>query len=305
MIFRTIVLSASLLAFVSGCSTLKKVFSANSTKNESEKLSVHDLQPNARGYAPINGIKIYYETYGKERGIPLILLHGGGSTIESTFGKVIPILEKNHRLIAIEEQAHGRTTDRNQPLRFDTSAEDVGALLKYLEVENADLFGFSNGASVAMHVAIKYPEKVRKLIFASSITRRSGASPQLWDFIKKSDFSQMPQPLKDAFLKVNSDPAKLKVMHDKARERMLNFKDISDSDVRSIKAETLILMGDHDVGRLEHAVELSRMIPKARLTILPYGHGDYIGEASSTQKESNVPLITMGLIEDFLAAPSF
>jgi pimeloyl-ACP methyl ester carboxylesterase len=303
MIFRSLVLSVSLLALVLGCSTLKKEMNSDSAKSEPSKTSAEpELKPNVSGYAPINGIKMYYEIYGKEDGVPLVLLHGGGSTIESTFGKVIPILAKSHRLIAIEEQAHGRTSDRNQPLRFDTSAEDVAALLKYLEVEKADLFGFSNGASVAMYVAIQHPEKVRKLVYASSITKRSGAQPQLWDFIKKSDFSQMPQPLKDAFLKVNPDPAKLKVMHAKTRERMVNFEDISDKDVRSIKAETLILMGDRDVGRLEHAIELSRMIPKARLMVLPYSHGDYMGEASSTQKESNVPLFTMGLIEDFLTA---
>jgi pimeloyl-ACP methyl ester carboxylesterase len=287
MTFKTRILFASLLTLVSGCSILEKAF---------------EIQPHTKGHAPVNGINVYYEIYGKEDGIPLLLLHGGGSTIESTFGKVIPILAKNHRLIAMEEQAHGRTTDRNLPLRFDTSADDVAALFNYLNIDIADLFGFSNGANVAMHVAIKYPEKVRKLIFASSITKRSGAHPEIWNFIQKSDFSHMPQPLKDAFLKVNPDPMKLKVMHDKAKERMVHFKDTNDQDLRSIQAETLILTGDRDVGKLEHAMEISRMIPKSRLMVLTYGHGDYMGEASSTQKESNVPFFTMGLIEDFLAA---
>lgn len=286
MILRFGALCALVLGLVSGDSTW----------------AAAQLEPKVSGYIPVNGIKMYYEIYGKEDGIPLVLLHGGASTIESTFGKVIPVLAANHRLIAIEEQAHGRTTDRDQALRFETSAEDVVALLKSLKVERFDLFGFSNGASIAMLVAIKNPEKVRKLVYASSMTKRSGAQPQIWDFIRKSDFSQMPQQLKDAFLKVNTDSVKLKVMHRKTRDRMINFKDIDDKDVRTIAAETLILMGDRDVGRLEHGIELSRMIPKSRLMILPYGHGDYMGEASSTRKESSVPQLTMGLIEEFLEA---
>lgn len=278
---------------LSGCSYLQK-------KDSPQTLTTSEIGPRASGYAPVNGIKMYYEIFGQENGVPLVLFHGGGSTIESTYGKIIPLLAKSRRIIAFEEQAHGRTTDRNTPLRFDTSADDAVALLNYLNIEKADLFGFSNGASVAMSLAIKHPSRVRKLIYASSITKRSGAHPQIWDFIKKSDFSQMPQPLKDAFLKVNPDSAKLRVMQEKTRERMINFVDLSDNDVRSIKAETLILMGDHDVGRLEHAIELARMIPKARLMILPYGHGDYIGEASSTQRISGVPAFTAGFVEDFL-----
>lgn len=247
---------------------------------------------------------MYYEVYGEDSGVPLILLHGGGSTIESTFGKVIPILAKSRKVIGVEEQAHGRTSDRNKPIRFNTSADDVAALMDYLKIKQADIFGFSNGASVAMSVAIKFPERVRKLVFASSLTKRSAAPPELWEFIRKSNLSQMPQPLKDAFLKVNPDPDKLKVMHDKDQERMNNFKDINDREIKSIKAETLIISGDRDIAKPEHAVELSKLIPNARLMILPFGHGDYIGEASATQKESRVPEFVIGLIQEFLNGPT-
>lgn len=261
------------------------------------------MQSGQGRHAPINGLKMYYEVHGKKGGVPLVLLHGGGSTIEVTFGKILPFLAQNRKVIAVEEQGHGRTSDRDAPVRFETSADDVAALLKHLSIEQADLFGFSNGASVALQVAIRHPELVRKLVFASSMTKRAGAYPQLWEFMKQADISNMPQPLKDAFLKVNPDPAKLKTMHDKDAERMRNFKDVPDNDLKSIRAETLILIGDRDIVKPEHAIELTRLIPGARLTILVGGHGDYLGEAVMTQRETRYPELTAGLIEEFLKAP--
>ena len=157
-------------------------------------------KPLEMGHAPVNGISMYYEVHGRRDGIPLVLLHGGGSTIDVTFSKVLPVFAASRRVIAVEEQGHGRTSDRDAPFSFERSADDVAALLRYLNVEQADLFGFSNGASVALQVAIRHPKLVRKLVFASAMTRKDGAQPQLWEFMKQADFSNMPQPLKDAFL---------------------------------------------------------------------------------------------------------
>ncbi|HVE42420.1 MAG TPA: alpha/beta hydrolase [Planctomycetota bacterium] len=255
------------------------------------------------GHAPVNGIRMYYEVYGPEGGTPLVLLHGGGSTIEVTFGKILPFLARGRRVIALEEQGHGRTSDRDQPVRFETSATDVAALLRHLRIEQADLFGFSNGASVALQVAIHYPQLVRKLVFASSMTKKEGARPEFWQFMARAEFSNMPQPLKDAFLKVNPDPQKLRVMHDKDLERMRHFADVSDRDVASVRASTLILIGDQDLVKPEHAVEVSQRIPKARLMILPGGHGEYLGELIMAPKDSRMPELTAGLVEEFLSAP--
>jgi pimeloyl-ACP methyl ester carboxylesterase len=255
------------------------------------------------GYAEVNGIRMYYETYGPERGVPLVLLHGGGSTIDVTFGRILPFLARDRRVIAVEEQAHGRTSDRDAPVRFETSADDVAALLKHLKIEQADIFGFSNGASVGMQVAIRHPAAVRRLVFASSLTKKDGAQPQLWTLIQSADISNMPQPLKDAFLKVNPDPAKLKTMHDKDAERMRHFTDVPDADVRAIRAPTLILTGDRDIVKPEHAIELARLIPNARLMIVPGGHGDYLGEAVMTQRATREPELTAGFVEEFLDAP--
>jgi len=254
-------------------------------------------------YADVNGIRMYYETYGPERGVPLVLLHGGGSTIDVTWGRILPVLARDRRVIAVEEQAHGRTNDRNTPVRFETSADDIAALLQHLKIEQADVFGFSNGASVGLQVAIRHPQAVRRLVFASSFTKKEGAQPQLWELIRTADISNMPQPLQDAFLKVNADPAKLKTMHDKDAERMRHFADVPDADLRAIRAPTLILLGDHDIVKPEHALGLTHVIPNARLMILVGGHGDYLGEAIVTQRVTRAPELTAGFVEEFLDGP--
>jgi Predicted hydrolases or acyltransferases (alpha/beta hydrolase superfamily) len=250
-------------------------------------------------YASVNGLRMYYETYGPERGVPLVLLHGGGSTIDSTFGRIIPFLARDRRVIAVEEQAHGRTSDRDAPVRFETSADDVATLLEQLHVAQADVFGFSNGASIALQVALRHPQAVRKLVFASSFTNKAGAQPQLWEMIRSADFAGMPQGLKDAFLQVNPDPAKLRVMHDKDLERMRHFQDVPDAELRAMRVPTLILIGDRDVTRPEHAVELTHLIPGARLIVLVGGHGEYMGEATLPQR-ARAPELTAGLVADFL-----
>lgn len=260
-------------------------------------------KPLETGHAPVNGIEMYYEVHGRGDGIPLVLLHGGGSTLEVTFGRVLPILAAGRRVIAVEEQGHGRTSDRDGPVTFEGSADDVAALLGHLGIDRADLFGFSNGASVALQVAIRHPGLVRRLVFASSITRKDGARPELWEFIEQAEFSNMPQPLKDAFLRVNPDERKLRAMHDKDAARMRGLEDVPDDLVRSIRAPTLIVLGDRDIVKPEHALELTRLIPDSRLLILPGGHGDYLGEAVATQRETGYPELTARLIGEFLDSP--
>jgi pimeloyl-ACP methyl ester carboxylesterase len=267
---------------------------------EKESLTMttsHAMKKN--GYLPVNGIQMYYEVHG-DGGTPLVLLHGGGSTIDVTYGRILPVLARHRTVIAVEEQGHGRTTDRDAPVRFDTSADDVAALLRQLDVRIADVMGFSNGASVAMQVAIRHPALVRKLIFASSMTKKSGAQPQFWEFIRNGTFADMPQPLKDAFLKVNPDPGKLRIMHEKDLERMRNFPDVSDDDVRAVKVPTLIVLGDRDVPTVEHAAELVRLLPDGHLIVLPGGHGDYLGELIVAGQHARYPELTSGLIEQFL-----
>jgi pimeloyl-ACP methyl ester carboxylesterase len=215
--------------------------------------------PVRSGHLPINGLQMYYEVHGAGAGTPLVLLHGGGSTIDSTYGRILPWLARHRQVIALEEQAHGRTSDRDAPERFETSADDVDALLGQLGVATADVMGFSNGASVALQVAIRHPARVRRLVFASSMTRRAGTAPAFWDGFPHASFADMPQSLKDAFLKVNPDPQKLRRMFDRDVERMRSFRDVPDAEVAGVTIPVLVISGDRDVPTIEHAVELSRM----------------------------------------------
>jgi pimeloyl-ACP methyl ester carboxylesterase len=252
------------------------------------------------GHISVNGIRMYYEVHGRADGIPIVLLPGGGSTIETTFSRVLPAFAASHRVIAVEEQGHGRTSDRDQPITFESSADDVAGLVRRLGLERVDIIGFSNGASVGLQVAIRHPGLVRKLVFASAMTKRDGAHAELWEFMARADISKMPQPLKDAFLRVNPDERQLKVMHDKDAQRMREFKDVGDDLVRPIRAGVLVVVGDRDVVRLEHAANLSRLIPNARLLVLPGGHGDYLGEVVAAPNATRYPELTAGLIEEFL-----
>jgi pimeloyl-ACP methyl ester carboxylesterase len=256
------------------------------------------------GLAPVNGIRIYYEVHGTGDGVPLVLLHGGGSTIESNFGRILPLLAATRRVIALEEQGHGRTSDRDEPVTFEGAADDVAGLLAWLNVPHADLLGFSNGAGVALQVAIRHPHLVRKLVFASSFTTRDGAQPQLWEFMRQADIGNMPQALKDAFLAVTPDPGRLKTMHDKDAARMVAFEDVPDAAVRGVRAPTLIISGDRDVARLEHTVALTRLFPDARLLVLPGGHGDYLAELCAAPADTEYAAITAKLVDRFLSEPS-
>ena len=114
------------------------------------------------GYAPVNGLQVYYEIHGGPKGksLPLVLLHGGGSTIETSFGKVLPSLAKARQVVAFEQEGHGCTADRNRPFTFDQSAEDTVALLRHLRIERADFFGYSNGGHIALQIAIGHPDLV-------------------------------------------------------------------------------------------------------------------------------------------------
>jgi pimeloyl-ACP methyl ester carboxylesterase len=250
------------------------------------------------GYSEVNGIKMYYEIYGQ--GKPLVLIHGGGSTIQTSFEKIIPLLAAKHQIIAVELQAHGRTSDRDKASSFEQDADDVAALIKTLNVAKADFLGFSNGANTAMQIAIRHPETVNRIIPASGFYKRSGMQPWFWDAMKNATLANMPQHLKEAFLKVTPDSTKLQNLFDKDSRRMLEFRDWNEEQLRAIHAPTLIVASDSDVMTPEHAVEMFRLIPNCQLMILPGGHGEYMGEISFSGREERAATF-VPLIEEFLS----
>ncbi|HSW14642.1 MAG TPA: alpha/beta hydrolase [Solimonas sp.] len=224
------------------------------------------------GYAPVNGLRIYFEIHGvaKPGQAPLVLLHGGGDTIQTSFGQILPALARERQVIAFEQQGYGHTADiAGRPFSFEQSADDTAALLEHLHIGKADLFGFSNGGTIALQVAIRHPKVVRKLVLASALVKRDGAYPWLWDAMAKATLENMPQELQEAYLKVAPEPGNLQVMHDKAVQRMRGFKDIPSDAIRSVAAPALVVIGDADVIRPEHAVEMFRLLPQAQLAVLP------------------------------------
>lgn len=252
------------------------------------------------GYAPVNGLKMYYEIHGA--GTPLVLIHGGGSTIQTTFGQVLHNFAKTHKVIAVEMQAHGRTADIDRPLSFAQDADDIAALLTYLNIGKADVFGFSNGASTTLQFAIRHPERTNKIVVASTFYNRNGAPSWFWEMMSKPTFEGMPQPFKDAFLSVNPDTNALHRMYERDVARMQSFPEITDEQLKAITAPALIIIGDKDVTTPEHAAEMHRLISDSRLAIIPGGHGDYIGEITAPQ-DTVLISATVHLINKFLSDP--
>ncbi|HEY4147580.1 MAG TPA: alpha/beta hydrolase [Chitinophagaceae bacterium] len=249
-------------------------------------------------YANVNGIKMYYEIHGS--GSPLVLLHGGGSTIYTSFGRILPELAKTHEVIAVELQAHGHTGDRNAPVSFQQDADDVAELLHQLNIPKADILGFSNGGQTCLELGIRHPDRVGKLIVASAFYKRDGTPAWFWKGFDQPKFSDMPQIYKDEYLKINPDSAALLNMFHKDAERMKHFTDWKDEAIHSIQAPTLIVIGDRDLTLPEHAALMARLLPHGRLIILPGVHGQYLGEMATPQNGSKVPELFVVLVNEFL-----
>ncbi|HMJ67331.1 MAG TPA: alpha/beta hydrolase [Cyclobacteriaceae bacterium] len=256
------------------------------------------MSPNKSGYAPVNGLKMYYEMYGS--GKPLVLIHGGGSTIQSNWDKVIPLLAPARQVIAVEMQAHGRTEDIDRNFTFEQDADDIAALLNYLNLTKADIFGFSNGGQIALQVAIRHPKVVSKIVVASIGYTREGFHPQFWDVMSRATFDTMPPLLKDAFLKVNPDPEKLLKMFHRDAIRMNAFTSWEDDAIKSITSPAFIITGDNDVVTTEHAVQMQRFIAGSRLAIFPGGHGEYLGELTTGNNDTKLHETFIAMVNSFL-----
>jgi pimeloyl-ACP methyl ester carboxylesterase len=264
---------------------------------ESQTIANETNPDSTSGYVNVNGLKMYYEIHGT--GTPLVLIHGGGSTIQTTFGRVLSAFAKTHKVIAVEMQAHGHTADIERPLTFVQDADDIAALLKQLKIDKADIFGFSNGASTTLQFAIRHPDLTNKIIVASTFYKKSGAPDWFWNMMNNATFEGMPQQLKDAFLKINPDTNALHRMYERDVARMQSFPDISDEQMKSIKAPALIIIGDKDVVTPEHAAEMHRLLANSRLAIFPGGHGEYIGEVTTPQ-DTVLISATVSMINKFL-----
>jgi pimeloyl-ACP methyl ester carboxylesterase len=233
----------------------------------------------AGNYAEVNGLNMYYEIHGT--GQPLVLLHGAFSAIGTSFGKVLPSLAETRRVIAVELQAHGRTADIDRPLRYELMADDTAALLRHLKIEHADLFGYSIGAGVALQVAIRHPEAVRKLVLASATYNSGGLHPGVLAGIEHLTPEALAgTPFQEEYARTAPNPEDWPTLIAKMKELDGKVQDWLPEDVRSIEAPTLLIIGDSDIVRPEHAVEMFRLfgggvagdvagLPNSQLAVLP------------------------------------
>ncbi len=203
------------------------------------------IKPSASGYAPVNGIKVYYEVYGEGR--PLVLLHGAFYTIEMNWAQLIPELSKTRKVIAIEMQGHGHTPFSDRKLDLAALASDVEGVMDYLKVDSADVAGYSMGGSVAYKFAIQSPKRLRKLVIISSTYKSTGWRPEVTNAFKsfKPEFFTNT-PLETGYDAVAPDKTKWT----KFLAQMLTFVatpfDMGDSNIAKITSPVLIISGDND-----------------------------------------------------------
>jgi pimeloyl-ACP methyl ester carboxylesterase len=248
-------------------------------KNQPDAVS-NQASEYLHGYLPVNGLKMYYEIHGE--GQPLVLLHGAFSAIGTSFGKILPGLARSRKVIAFELQAHGHTADIDRPLTIEGMADDVAAGLRELGIEQADLLGYSTGGSVALHTVLRHPEIVRKLILVSVSYTLSGIHPGLMEGLGEMTPDMMVgSPWHDEYMKIAPDPGHFAELFAKKTEMDLQIKDLPAETVRAIEAPVLLIVGDSDLIRPEHAVEMFRLVgggvfgdmpaglPNSQLAILP------------------------------------
>ena len=270
----------------------------NSVINKTDKVK--------SGYAEVNGLKMYYEVYGS--GQPLVLVHGAFSGIGTSFEKLLPGLAQNRQVIAFELQAHGRTADIDRPLTLEGLADDVAAALWQMGIRQVDLLGYSMGASVVLHAALRHPELVRKLVLVSVTYNLGGVHPGLMEGLGEMTPSMMyGSPWHEEYMLIAPHPENFDNLFAKKTQMDRQTKDIPAEAIRAIQAPTLLMLGDSDLVRPEHAVEMFRLLgggvfgdtpaglPKSQLAILP---------GTSHVSIANKAELLVPMINAFLDAPN-
>jgi pimeloyl-ACP methyl ester carboxylesterase len=264
------------------------------------------MPPSPRtGYAPVNGLQMYYEVHGSG-GTPLLLLHGGLFDIEQQFGEVLPGLAADRQVIAADFQGHGRTNDVDRPLGSADLASDVVGLLEHLDVARADVFGFSVGGATALHLAIEHPELVRKLIVSSASFHPDGDRPENKTAVPELTVEMIAgTPMEQAYRAKSPHPDRLQVLLDKLGTFDEGFTGWSDADIEGIPAPTLITLGDCDAITLDHAVRFLQLrggdvngdftgVPASQLAVFP-GTTHFNGLARTE--------LVLDVVRTFLDAP--
>lgn len=266
------------------------------------------IQPGETGYAPVNGLKMYYEVYGK--GNPIVLLHGSFMTIPLNWSHIIPLLAKDRKVIVAEMQGHGRTRDITREISYEYMADDVSGLLDHLKIDSADVLGYSMGGGIAFQVAVRHPKQVRRLVILSGAYAHDG----WWPDVEASFATFTPgmfngTSIKKQYDSLGNDPAHFPEFVKKVIGIDLKPYNWS-KDVKNIKAPIFMAIGDADGVRYEHALELFRAkgggkmgdmhgLPKSRLAIIP--GTTHVGMMQ--RADWLIPMITDFLDSDLSATP--
>ena len=261
------------------CIVFSLVIAFSSTSSYAQQKPAVPKTLKSSGYAPVNGLKMYYEIHGD--GKPLVLLHGSYMTIDLNFAQLIPELAKKHKVIALEMQGHGRTGDIDRPYSYTSLASDIDGLLNHLKIDSADVLGYSLGGTVAFELAIKHPKRVTRLVIISSVFRLDGwiqSARDLFPTIKPEFFEKTP--LKTEYDRLAPDKSHWNDwVYKMVASEVVPF-DLGADNIKALKCPALIISGDNDGVDLNHIAEMYRLcgggvfgdiggLPKSRLAILP------------------------------------
>lgn len=233
------------------------------------------------GYAPVNGLKMYYEIHGT--GEPVVLLHGAFMTVsDDNWSVLINELAKTRKVIAVEMQGHGRTGDINRDITYENLSDDVAALLDYLKIERADVVGYSLGGGVAMQTAIRHPERVRKVVVLSAVIRRDGWVKEANDFWPSFTWELFKgTPMEAEYKRLSPTPDKFPDFVNHIKATAMRPYDFGAEKFKATKAPMFFIFGDADGVRIEHIAEMytlkggghihGDMMPRSesRLAIIP------------------------------------
>jgi pimeloyl-ACP methyl ester carboxylesterase len=262
-----------------------------------------------RGYAPVEGLEMYYEIHGS--GAPLVLLHGAYMTIDM-MGPLVAGLAQGRRVIAVELQGHGRTADADRPLTYEQMADDTAALVRHLAIGQADVMGFSMGGAVALQVAIRHPGVVRRLVVASASFASDGMHPAALDMLPSiTPEAFAGSPMEAEYQRLAPNPGDFPALVEKLKRLDLTPFAWAEEDLRAITAPTLLIVGDSDIVRLEHAVALFGLrgggvmgdlagLPPSQLAVLP-GTAHFIPPGSGVLDRA---AWLLQMIPPFLDAPA-
>lgn len=242
--------------------------------------------------AAVNGLNMYYDIEGA--GPPLVLLHGGLTTIEYSFARMRPRLNERWTTIAIEQQAHGRTADIDRPITYEHMADDTAAVIRHLDIGPADVFGWSDGGNTGIQLALRHTGLVRKLAVFGSFCAIEALYPEIIEFFATATVDDFGGDLRAAYEAVAPNPGDWATLIDKTKAITLPAEHWNRDRLSSLSVPTLFMIGDEDIVKPEHAVDVYNLLPHGQLAVLP---------ATNHFAPVHKPDLLLSLIEPFFAAP--